>query len=60
MTRRYARAPRGVRVHETTPEGNWKILTTKHKTLSGVTGIRVTHTNHTFSPSLDLSKPVAF
>jgi hypothetical protein len=27
MTRRYARAPRGVRVHETTPEGNWKILT---------------------------------
>jgi transposase len=27
MTRRYARAPRGVRVHESTPEGNWKILT---------------------------------
>jgi transposase len=27
MTRRYARAPRGIRVHETTPEGNWKILT---------------------------------
>ena len=27
MTRRYARAPRGVRVQETTPEGNWKILT---------------------------------
>jgi hypothetical protein len=27
MTRRYARAPRGVRVHEATPEGNWKILT---------------------------------
>ena len=27
MTRRYARAPRGVRIHETTPEGNWKILT---------------------------------
>ena len=27
MTRRYARAPRGVRVHQTTPEGNWKILT---------------------------------
>jgi transposase len=27
MTRRYARAPRGVRVHETTPEGSWKILT---------------------------------
>jgi transposase len=27
MTRRYARAERGVRVHETTPEGNWKILT---------------------------------
>jgi transposase len=27
MTRRYGRAPRGVRVHETTPEGNWKILT---------------------------------
>ncbi|MDW5266698.1 MULTISPECIES: IS630 family transposase [Acidobacteriaceae] len=27
MTRRYARAPRGVRVHETTPEGNWKIFT---------------------------------
>jgi len=26
-TRRYARAPRGVRVQETTPEGNWKILT---------------------------------
>ena len=23
MTRRYARAPRGVRVHETTPEDNW-------------------------------------
>jgi transposase len=27
MTRRYARAPRGVRIHETTPQGNWKILT---------------------------------
>jgi len=27
MTRRYARAPRGVRVHETTPEGSWRILT---------------------------------
>jgi transposase len=27
MTRRYARALRGVRVHETTPEGSWKILT---------------------------------
>jgi transposase len=27
MTRRYARAPRGVRVHESTPKGNWKILT---------------------------------
>ena len=27
MTRRYARAPRGGRVHETTREGNWKILT---------------------------------
>jgi len=27
MTRRYARAPRGVRVHESTPEGNWRILT---------------------------------
>jgi transposase len=27
MTRRYARAERGVRVHESTPEGNWKILT---------------------------------
>ena len=27
MTRRYARAPRGVRIHETTPEGYWKILT---------------------------------
>lgn len=27
MTRRYARAERGVRVHEATPEGNWKILT---------------------------------
>ncbi len=27
MTRRYARAPRGIRVHETTPESNWKILT---------------------------------
>ena len=27
MTRRYARAPRGVRIHESTPEGNWKILT---------------------------------
>jgi transposase len=27
MTRRYARAPRGVRVHDTIPEGNWKILT---------------------------------
>jgi transposase len=27
MTRRYGRAPRGVRVHESTPEGNWKILT---------------------------------
>ena len=27
MTRRYARAPRGIRIHETTPEGNWKILT---------------------------------
>jgi len=27
MTRRYARAPRGVRVHESTPEGNWNILT---------------------------------
>ena len=27
MPRRYARAPRGVRVHESTPEGNWKILT---------------------------------
>jgi transposase len=27
MTRRYARAPRGVRVHESTPEGDWKILT---------------------------------
>src|SRR6202051_3181612 len=27
MTRRYARAPRGVRVHEAMPEANWKILT---------------------------------
>jgi transposase len=27
MTRRYARAERGVRVHESTPEGNWKVLT---------------------------------
>jgi transposase len=27
MTRRYARASRGVRVYETTPEGSWKILT---------------------------------
>ena len=27
MTRRYGRAPRGVRIHETTPQGNWKILT---------------------------------
>jgi transposase len=27
MTRRYARALRGVRVHESTPQGNWKILT---------------------------------
>jgi transposase len=27
MTRRYARAPRGVRVAETVPEGNWKMLT---------------------------------
>jgi transposase len=27
MTRRYARAARGVRIHETTPEGSWKILT---------------------------------
>jgi transposase len=27
MTRRYARAERGIRVHESTPEGNWKILT---------------------------------
>jgi transposase len=27
MTRRYARAPRGVRVPEAVPEGNWKILT---------------------------------
>ena len=27
MPRRYGRAERGVRVHESTPEGNWKILT---------------------------------
>lgn len=27
MTRRYGRARRGVRVSESTPEGNWKILT---------------------------------
>ena len=27
MTRRYGRAKRGVRVSESTPEGNWKILT---------------------------------
>jgi transposase len=27
MTRRYARAPGGQRVGESTPEGNWKILT---------------------------------
>jgi len=27
MTRRYGRARRGVRVAESTPEGNWKILT---------------------------------
>jgi transposase len=27
MTRRYARSPRGRRIHESTPEGNWKILT---------------------------------
>lgn len=27
MTRRYGRAPRGVRVQETAPEGNWKMLT---------------------------------
>ena len=26
MTRRYGRARRGVRVSESTPEGNWKIL----------------------------------
>ncbi len=27
MTRLYARAPGGARVHESAPEGNWKILT---------------------------------
>ena len=27
MTRLYARAAGGVRVHESAPEGNWKILT---------------------------------
>jgi transposase len=27
MTRRFARAPRGRRIHASTPEGNWKILT---------------------------------
>src|SRR5262249_59094932 len=27
MTRRYARAPRGQRVKEATPEGGWQILT---------------------------------
>jgi hypothetical protein len=27
MTRRFARSPKGARVHEATPEGNWKILT---------------------------------
>lgn len=27
MTRLYARAPSGARVHESAPEGNWKILT---------------------------------
>lgn len=27
MTRRYGRARRGIRVSESTPEGNWKILT---------------------------------
>ena len=27
MTRLYARAPGGVRVHEAAPQGNWKILT---------------------------------
>ncbi len=27
MTRRYGRAPRGVRIEEATPQGRWKILT---------------------------------
>jgi len=27
MTRLYARAPGGARIHEGVPEGNWKILT---------------------------------